>query len=791
MSWLSADCVIAIRRLKREPVVIGVAVLTLSIGVGVNLSVLSVVDALLFRRLPYANPHELVRMVNVTPNSSPGGHTPAVRFTELPEWRSRIQLFAGLEGFLRVKQLRDDLDARPTDVTMVAAGMFALLGVQPALGRALTEADSSQHVTVISDALWRSEFNANPNILTRSIRLEGRPHAIVGVMPPGFVFPNPSCHIWVPLVPREYVFALGRLRAGLSVADARLLARAIGAQLDQQLPLRDGWSTDLLALDGNRVSVKARETTTALSAAALLVLVIATINLTTLLRYRLDSRSRELHIRAALGAGRGAFASTILIEGAFIAGASLLGGLVIGLWTSEAIRTHIGLDQRIFEPRVQVIAALWVVAAAGLASFAAGRRWLVTPPATRTADLVGGLASGAKGRLRAYVLGVQVTGAFVLLWAALSLVQSVVHSRRVEPGFRPDDLTFVAIRLRGEAYPTPASRYAVYDAIEDSIRNMPAVGRVTSGDAVPPELSAVSPIECDGLPAAADATFVPVSAAYFETLGIELTSGRSFLPSEQKMDAKVAVVDERTTSKCWRDGSPLGKRIAIGFHREPFTVIGVARSVAVARSQAWEEDPRPQIYVPSGAGRVGLTRVFAVRTKAGVTGVPASLRQTLMDQHAGVAVTRVSSAAEQLRDVSATMSKVAALVGGLGVAAWILCASGTCGLVLCYVRSRHREIAIRLALGAQSPTVFRLIFRQVSAPVLAGLVLGLSLSLWCQQTLGALLFGVRGDDITTLSLVSLFLLATSAIITLVPVIGIARIQRTGRWGERFSSTLAQ
>jgi putative ABC transport system permease protein len=769
MDTLLQDLRYALRALRRSPGFTVAAVLTLALGIGANSAIFSLVHGVLLRGLPYP---ESARLMTVW------GHYPAtgrssVSLPDWRDWRDGNRTFAELAArYGRTLNLAGQGDPEQVASDMVSTNFFRTLGVAPALGRGFLEEEGrtgAADVAVLSHRLWQRRFAGDPGVVGRAVSLNGRPYAVVGVAPAGFRFMR-DVDVWTPLpvdepnAPRraEFLTVVGRLKPGVTQAQAKADMDLVAGRLARAYPETNaGWTAlEVLPLKEYLVG-DVRRALVLFSAAVALVLLIACANVANLLLARASGRAREIAVRLALGAGRGRLVRQLLTESALLALLGGAAGLLLAVWAVEALQAAAGrLVPRLDEVRIDGVVVLFSLAL----SVATGLLFGLAPAlrlsgGSLSATLRDGTRSAGSGRLARFrnglVLG-EVALAVVLLVGAGLLLQSFARLTRVDLGFRPEGVLTYGVVLPSAAYGEDPQLLAVYERILERTRAVPGVRDAALASDLPMGGASYLAFDIEGrtpVPEAQeDLQPFAVTPGWFRTLGIPLRRGRLLEPRDAAGAPFVAVVNEELARRYFPGTDPIGRRISLDGTRW-LTIVGVVGDVA---QEGVTAAPYPQLY-QALAQFPRRTVAAAIRAEGEPMALAGATRRALAAAAPGVPPRDVRTLEERAGDTIA-MPRVSAVVLALFAAvALALAAIGLYGVLAYTVVQRHREIGIRLALGAAGGEVLRLILWQGMRPALAGIAVGLLGALAATRLMRSLLYGVGATDPLTFAAVPLFL----------------------------------
>jgi putative ABC transport system permease protein len=799
---LARDTALAARRLRRAPGFTLAAVLTLALGIGANAALFALVDAVVLRPLPFPRPDRLVAIREswrqgrsaAAPGNLTDYHVPALE--SLAAWH---YVSMDLSGTGHPEALEGNA---------VGADFFAVLGTGPVLGRAfLTEEDreGGAKVVILSDALWRSRFGADPDILGRSVRLDRQAYAVVGVLPPGFVTPGAlaSGREVSVLVPTAFSAALlanrgdhetnvvARLRPGASVAQADSELRAISERLAKQFPdsnaeIRAG----AIGLDRD-ITGDVRHSLLLLLGAVAAVLAIACLNVANLMLVRALGRHRELAVCGALGAPRGRLVLGLLAESLLLAGLGGAAGLALAGFLLSGLKALAPADT----PRLAAAALDGrVLAAALVATVVTGVLFGLAPALAATrADPKALLQLGERQhssravlRWRGALVSGQVALALVLLVAASLVVRSMARLSSVALGFETSRVVAAQVNLPEAGYPDATRRLAFFEELERRLAAHPGVEAAAFVNRLPLRGGWGTGIQLEDRSADPehydDVDSQAVSRGYLRALGIPLLRGRGFDARDREGAPYVALVNEDFRRRLAGGESVLGKRFRRGPKGPWITVVG---EVASLHRSGPDAEATPQIYLP--AAQTGLYPVqlsdVALRGSGGTGALAALLRAEVEALDPEQPISRVMPLDEALARSAAPRRFGLALLAGFALTALALTLVGIYGVAAYSVGQRIPELGVRLALGADRGRILGLVVRGMLGQVLLGVAIGLCLALAATRALGGLLFEITPTDPFTFAVVPLLVVAAAALAALGPALRATRVDPVSalRW----------
>ena len=771
----------ALRALRKSPAFTVTAVAVLALAIGANTAMFSVLNAVLLRPLSYPSPEQLTMLWTEIP--SRGVRESRSAYWNIEEWRRYSQSFASLAFFDPVSAtLGGAAEPEHISVGRISANLFSLLGVQPLVGRTFTvdEAEQRQRVAMISHRLWQSRFGGSTGVIGESLELDGRPSRIIGVMPESLVA---DADVWEPytLFPDWDAlrrargvgswFVVGRLRPHVTIEQAQAEMKGIARRLDEQSPAADrnrGVSVTPLSL--HVVGPRSRMALWMLTVAVLFILLIAATNVAGLSLARSTRREREMAVRAALGAGRVRILRQLLAESLTLAVIAGLLGLMLAMTLIRVIlAVKPGNLARLNEVSLDPYALGWALALCLLTGILVGIAPAITlgrrnlRPATQESGrgIAGGVA--ASGTRRVLVV-TEFALAIILLVGAGLLLRSLWSVQNVSLGFRPERV--LSVQLTAPPSTAAAQWTNFYNSVLEEITPLAGVERAgIIGDLFiggNPESDITVEGEAQTLSQRLRFRKDEVSEGLFKTLETPLLRGRFFSSSDGPDSPKTAIINETMGRYLWPGRDPIGKKFKLGpadSNRPWFTVVGV---VGDMRRQGLEQEPIPQMFEPLAQNPSRLVTLL-VRTVSDdplkmVGAVRAAVRR--VDTHAPFyAVTTLEG---RLDDFLSARRFQTSLLIGFSITALFMAAIGIYGLIQYSIASRTHEIGIRIAVGAQSGEIFRMILGEGLKLTVAGLALGLAGYLLLARAGSSLLFGVSTTDPLTLAVVSLLLIVVAA-----------------------------
>ncbi len=792
---LMNDVRYAFRVLRKSPSFALATVSTLALAIGATTAIFSVAQGVLLRPLPYREPDRLVRVWEVRPRGSERNVVSAGNYLD---WRDRARAFEAVGAYSGTYPMALTGDGDPLSVTVsrMTPSALAALGVEPQAGRLFSDdegKDGAPPAALLSDALWRHRFGADPGIVGRAIVLSGEPFTVVGVMRPDFRFPAPDIETWIAqqfgendrAERRSHNYGVvARLKQGLSIDGAAAEMRSVAQQITAEQPAyMTGWSVNVVPLHGDTVN-DARPLIVVLFGVVVAVLLVACANLANLMLARATGRSHEIAVRSALGASRWRIVKQLLTESLVLAGAGgALGVAVVALMLQTliaAVPEDIPLLHEVrFDPVVFGFAigitVLSAVLVGLLPAIRAGGPWYEALASSR------GSSGGARAsRLRGALVVAQVALALVLLVGAGLLVRSFIRLNTIEHGFRPDGLLAVSLDIPRATYSDRSAQTRFYERVLDRVRALPGAAFASTTSGAPGSGVAMTfSFAIEGRPAPGPSGRedpVPLRAVmpdYFRTLGIPLLHGRAIEATEREDSQPVVLFNEALARRFWKSGDEaVGRRISfVGPGGPWYEIAGV---VGDTRDDGLDQPAPAAVYVPYAQRReqwVWLSfQTLVVRVQPGLepSDLLPSIRGALRELDPSLPLQNVRTVTQLYAENAARRRFAMQLTAGFAGLALLLGAIGIYAVVAYSVAQRRREIGIRLALGAQPRAVARHIVRGALGLASVGAVLGVLSALGVTRFLETLLFRVEPTDPATFVGMAALLLAIAALASWVP-----------------------
>jgi len=784
---LLADLRTAFRRLAQSPGFTLAAALTLALGIGANTTLFSIVDAVVLKPLPYARPAEL--MAIQTRRVHAVGDT--VSAPDFLDWRRESHAFqsmAAYTGQLVVLAGRGEPERLPAE--RVSPALFPLFGARAAFGRTFTAQEDrlGSGVVVLSHGLWQRRFGGDPGILGRSLRLDGLPVVVIGVMPAGFATLEEDTALWLPMAftkdeldsrGAHFLAVVGRLAPGATRESAQAEMAAIAARLAALHPAEDaGYTAEVKPLH-DTVTGSVRPALLMLLGAVSFVLLIACANVANLLLARAATRQREVAIRTALGASRRRLMGEMLADGLPLALLGGLGGVLLALWGTDLAVAAIpaGLP-RAGQIRVDGMALVFTLALSLLTGLAISLVPALQAGRGRLHEALkdgGRNASGGAGRhrTRSLLVVLELTLAAALLIGAGLMLKSFSRLLQVDPGFRPAGLVAGRVGLPDARYPKTEQQVAFLAAVLDHLRADPTVRAAAAVSPLPLGSShhTLSFVVLGRPPmppgTRLSANWRTVSTGYLQTLGIPLLAGRDLSDRDRAGAPPVLLVNRTMAERYFPGEDPLGKRVKIGYDDLECEVVGVVGDVKHAGLAV---EAGPEMYTAfaqapwSSVDLVVRTAPAANPTRSAATALRAAVRQVDPEQ----AVARIETLESLLAGSAARTRFTLSLLALFAGLALLLSAVGLYGVMAWSVGERTHEIGIRMALGARRAEVLRMVVGQGSTLIHAGVASGLLLAFALSRLLARFLFAVSATDPLTFLAVPVILALVALLATWLP-----------------------
>lgn len=789
---LRQDVLHSLRMLRRSPGFTAAAVVTLALGIGANSAVFSVVNAVLLRPLPYPEADRLFVLFQFHEQDDIGRTRATV--LDFLDWQQRSRSFTALAAHTGTGfTLTGDGEPELVIGQLASAELFDVLRVKPLLGRAFLPTENAaghNRVMLLSHGLWQRRYGGDPSIVGRAVQANGEPYTVIGIMPPGFDYPDRHYQLWTPFPFRgdnsegppinrgsRYLQVVARLRDGVAPETAEAELAAIGGTLAREYPDSNARTTVRMESLTEETVGNVRSALLLLLGAAGFVLLIACANVTSLLLARASARRHEMAVRWALGSGIARLARQLLTETAVLFGIGLAAGLLVAQATLKAVR--------VFGPR-----DIPRLDGAGLDGYVL----LITAAVAFVAALVFGLASalqtaraGQEGageigsrivtpgprhqRLRSALIVAEVGVSLLLLTGAGLAARSFFRLNGVEKGFNPDRAVTFNVVMPMTKYQDAAAMWAFYRQLLDQLAAQPSVEGVGATTHLPlsgQDLENGVTIEGAPPPPGGDipvAGMQGISPGYLEALGIPLRRGRPLTPRDREGRLPVVLVNETFAARYWPHQDPIGKRLSMYGPDEPWrTVVGV---VADVHHQRLDAAPLPEVLLPYSQLEPSFVSNWArglsvvVRSSADPSIVADLIRRQVHEVDPGMPVIDLRPMAQLVAESTAQPRFRTLLMAGFAAIASALALVGVFGVMSYFVAQRTQEMAVRIALGARRSDILKLVLGRGAFLTGCGVLLGLAGAGWLTRWMSGLLFEVSPRDPATFALATGMLVAAA------------------------------
>jgi predicted permease len=791
MQNLLQDVRYALRQLRKSPGFAVTAILILTLGIGASTAIFGFVDAALIRPLPYADP---ARLVDVTESAAmfPRAN---LSYPDYLDWKRLNQVFISLvtyntDGYL----LRTPSGTEPVPAVRVSDDFFRTLGVAPVVGRDFHAGEDlmeAPQTVILSYATWQKRFGGRKEVAGETVTLSGVPYTIIGVLPESFQFaPMGITEFWTTLRPDNPclerrschgLYGIGRLKEGVTVEMSRANMKAIARQLEEQYPA-DNRGQGAAVAPLSEVFVKdVRPILLALLGGAGLLLLIACVNVSSLLLVRSESRKREIAVRGALGASRLRLVRQFSTEGLALAAASGLLGLAVAQGAMRALMGLLSTDAISSMPYLAGLGLnLHVVAFAAVISLGTTILFSLTPILhLRLAEIRDGLAEGGRGsagtlwrRFSANLVVVELAIAVVLLVSAGLLGKSLYRLLHVEVGFQPDHLATTAVSLSPAAYVKDEQQVEVAKKLVSRLESLPGVQSAAISSVLPVSFNGNTTwIRIAGHPYNGEHNEVnqrDVTAGFFTTIRARLLQGRYFTEFDDASKPRVVIINQTLARKYFPGEDPIGKKIG-DTELSPKSLREVVGIVEDIRDGSLDQEIWPAVYYPFAQSADTFFNVV-VRTSQAEAALLPSIVNAIHEVDPGIGTMQEMTMAGKINNSpSAYMHRSSAwLVGGFASVALLLGVVGLYGVIAYSVGRRTREIGVRMALGAQRKSVYQLILVEAARLTGMGIMVGLFCAIGAATLIRGLLFGVRSWDAATLAGVACVLAVFALLASYIP-----------------------
>jgi predicted permease len=772
MDSLLQDLRFGFRTLLKKPLLIAVALITLSLGIGANTTIFSVVNAVLLRKLPYNNPDQLIMIGETNPQGIDNIEVSYPNFTDLKE---QSQAFEKIAAYRTINLILTGAgEAERINTAFVTDDLFELLQVRPARGRVFTPEDKGNQV-VVSHGFWQRRFGSDPGLIGGSITLNSSSCTVIGIMPAGFQFPNEKIEVWLPLSQLagqmknrsvHVIAVIARLKPDLSLRQAQTDIEAIAGRIQQNYSGEDpGHGFKAVSLREQVVGY-ARPKLMLLLGVVSFVLLIACSNVANLMLSKAAARQQEMAIRAALGASRWRIIRLLLSESILLAFIGGLAGLLLSVWGIDFLSfylsenlpraSEIGIDRQVlaFTLLISTLSGLLF----GLApAIKASKDGLNESLKIGSSTSIGG---PQRNRFSKALIISEIALSLILLAGAGLLIKSFWRLLQVDPGFKSENLLTMTISLTGVKYRETDQIVSFYKQLPLQLETIPGVRAVSAVSALPISGGdGVGDLTIDGRafppgekPAASFRRILP---NYFKTMEISLVRGREFDDRDNGEDQKVVIINDSMARRFWPGEDAVGKRLKVGPpENEPWlTVVGVVKDV---RNIGLDAEPNLATYEPHPQ-RPWSTMNLVVRTEGDPLKLSAAVREEISKIDKDLPVYNVTTMNRRISASVGDRRINMVLLSIFAAISLLLAVVGIYGVMSYFVTRQIREFGVRMALGAQPSDIFRIVFGHGAVLILSGLAVGLVGSFVLTRTLSNFLFDMSANDPLTFVSVSIIL----------------------------------
>ena len=781
MSILMQDLRYAVRMLYKNRSFTIVALIVLMLGIGANSAIFSFVNAILLRSLPYSHPERLVRIYSTSPGKEVRTFTSS--YPDFLDWKNNNQVFEEMGAWARASATLTGTDnPERFDTALVTPGFFNVLGVTPERGRVFTaeEDQAGSNVVVLSNGVWRGRFGSDPNITGKPLTLEGTTYTIIGVMPADFNFLFPV-DVWMPLSltgdtnlqdrGRHFISVLARLKPGVSLRQAQLDLQNIAARIAKEYAkTNEGWGNNPVLLY-DELTGGIRGPLWVLFAAALLVLMIACLNVANLQLIRAASRSKEIAMRMAIGATRGRLIRQLLTESVVL---SLIGGvlgLLLGIGGISLLKSmmpptriprlnEVGLDGSVVLFTVGISLLTGII-------FGLSPAFRALRPDFNETLKEGGRSNtgGTSNRLRSLLVVSEIALALMLTVFAGLVIQTFKNLVNIDPGFKTENVVTMQMSLTPSKYQGPPQIKEFYQRVLENIKAQPGVVAAGATNNLPlTGGGGYTKIYVEGQENAKPKEMMTgvqiATPEYFKAMGVPFLAGRDFTPQEDL----VLIVNDSTAKKLWPGENPLGKRVKFQPNGDWIPVVGV---VADMKALGLTAEPRIEMFLTLGQDtfRSGF---LIVRSNVGTETMVPSLRAAVLAIDPNMAIYNIKTMEKVVSDSIAQPRFNMVLLAIFAGLALILASVGIYGVMSYSVTQRTQELGVRMALGAQRRDIFSLVLKQGIILALIGVAIGLAGAIGLSKALASVLYGVSATDPVTFISVAVIMLAVALVACFFP-----------------------
>jgi putative ABC transport system permease protein len=787
METLFKDIRYGVRSFLKRPGFLVIAVSTLALGIGATTAMFTIVNSVLLRPLQFPEPEQIVLLEGINP--AQGVTQSNMSVPDIADWHQQSQSFEQIASFVSggiFLTLGDETER--VRATSVSAEYFPLFRTNPVQGRWIAAGDTQQNsafVAVISHELWQRRFGGDANVVNSQIKIGGESTTVIGVMPPGFNYPN-NCELWVAFKPdlateprdNRYVNVVARLKPNASLTQVRAEMETINQRLSQNYPITNtGWTVMITELR-ERLVGELRTSLLILLGAVAVVLLIACANVANLLLARAAYRQKEIAVRTALGASRLRVVRQLLTESVVLSLISGLIGLGLSVWLLKLLIAispansprieEIGIDWRVF------IFALGVTILAGLLFGLVPALHTSRPDLNETLKESGrqGGPGGSRNRVGSFLIVSEIALSFILLASAGLLIKSFINLRRIDPGFTPDNVLALRLAVTSRAYNSNEKRAQIWRQLLEQVKATPgveSVGAVLSlplrGDTFNLGRGVIREGDQEIMENQVNSQHIVITPDYFQTLKIPIKAGRAFNDQDNLESVKVAIINERLAQRLWPGENPIGKRFHVWrdekFFREVVGVVGNTK-------QSLDQEAGTQTYVPYAQDPTWSSLSIVVRTAGEPSAFAGSVREALRSVDKTLPTYNLKTMDDVIATSAAPRRLPTLLLSAFAGVAMFLAMLGIYGVTSYYVTQRTHEIGIRMALGAQMNQILRLVLKQGLVLVVFGIVAGAVGSWFATRLLSSLLYQVSATDSVTFMVIAVLLIIVALLACYIP-----------------------
>jgi len=797
---LGQDVRYALRMLVKNPAFTAVAVIALALGIGANTAIFSVVNAVLLRPLPFKNPGQLVMVWENAAHVGFPKDTPSP--ANFLDWQKQAQSFSGMAATVeRSFNLTGVGEPERLEGRRVSANLFDLLGVPALVGRTFVTDDDrpGTHVVLLSYSLWQRRFGSDPGVIGQALTLNGESYTVVGVMPRLVQLPGYSSRhdqLWVPIAfsqeeasqrGNHFLEVIARLKPGITLKQAQAEMETIAARLARAYPVYNMRRGAVVVPLHEQVVGDIKPALLVLLGSVGFVLLIACANVANLLLARAAVRQKEIALRLAIGASRARLTRQFLTESVLLAIFGAGFGLLLAFVGIRVLRTFIpSTISQVQTINIDGTVLIFTVLVAVLTGIAFGLAPAIHGSHLNLNDTLkeGSRDStgGIKGhRARALLVIGEVAISFVLLIAAGLLINSFLHLRKLDPGFRPDHLLTMKVDLSEVKYPDRERRAVFFDEVIRRVRTLPGVQSAAVAGNLPLTYNGDSMnISVEGLPdpppdQRSDVIYRAIGPGYFSTMGIAIVRGRDFTDEDKADSRDVVIISEKTAQHFWPGQDPIGKRLKPGSSTSngPWReVIGIVKDV---RQNDFIAPPKMEMYLSYRQLKNIPANALVVRTSIEPTSIARSVRDTIWSVDKNQSVADIDTMEHIVAQAVARQRFSMLLLGFFAAIALLLASIGIYGVISYSVAQRTREIGIRMALGARRADVLKMTIKEALKLVGIGMMIGLVVALLLTRVIATLLYGISASDPSTFVAISLVLLIVAIVASYLPALRATKV----------------